>query len=289
MSRVMTSVFSGLGGMLGWGTSDFLANSASEKFGYLKTFFWSQLAGLSLIATLLLIFQSPLQITLPLLALTIVGGTAYAFGYLFLYKGFEIGNVSVISAVINVQVVFITIISYMRGQSLTPIQIPAVLFIMIGVTLTAVNINALKNGTLSLLHGVKETLISTAFFGIIEWPLNEYIVENADWLLVSFLTKLAALAVVLLFANIQRQTLQLKKIAADNIALLIAVGLLEAVGILSVSYGQAFGDGIIVAPISSALTVVTVTLAIIFQKEKISKVQGAGIMAVIIGIFLTAL
>lgn len=289
MSRLMTSVFAGLGGMLGWGTSDFLANSASEKLGYFKTFFWSQIAGLSLIAILLIIFQSSLQITLPLLALTIVGGAAYAFGYLFLYKGFEIGNVSVVSAVINVQVVFITIISYMRGQSLTPIQIPAVLFIMIGVTLTAVNINALKNGTLSLLHGVKETLISTAFFGIIEWPLNEYIVENADWLLVSFLTKLVALAVVLLFANIQRQTLQLKKIAADNIALLIAVGLLEAVGILSVSYGQAFGDGIIVAPISSALTVVTVTLAIIFQKEKISKVQGAGIMAVIIGIFLTAL
>ena len=69
---------------------------------------------------------------------------------------------------------------------------------------------------------------------------------------------------------------------------IVAIGLLEAIAVLSVSYGQSYGDGIIVAPISSALTVVTVGLAVIFLKERISLVQGIGIAMVISGIILTA-
>ena len=58
--------------------------------------------------------------------------------------------------------------------------------------------------------------------------------------------------------------------------MLAAIGILEAIAVLSVTFGQSFGDGIIVAPISSALTVVTVGLAMIFSKEKITKLQGVG-------------
>lgn len=274
--------------MFGWGTSDFLANNASEKIGHAKTFFWSQIAGLGLI-TLLLFLEAPRIVVDPfLLALTIGGAVAYALGYLFFYRGFEIGNVSVISAVVNLQVLFVIIISFLRGQRLSMVQIPAVFLLLIGVILTSVNFNDLKKGSISLLAGVKETLLATVMFGVFYWPVNEYIVEQAHWLVIGFITKFTAVIIVFLIGLFQKQSMLIQKSTKKLIMLISAVGLLEAVGALSVSYGQSYGDGIIVVPISSALTVVTVSLAMVFTKERISRIQGVGITLVIVGIIMTA-
>ena len=289
MDKTIISILGGLGGMLGWGISDFFANSASENVGHNKAFFWSQIAGLALIV-LLVVFTAPsFTITPLLLSLTIFCGVAYALGYLLFYKGFEIGNVSVVSATINLQVLFIIAISYfLRGQSLTAFQIPAIVLLLVGVTLVSVNLNDLRKGTVSLLKGVKETLAAAVMFGVFYWPLNEFVVEKADWLAVGFITKLTAIVLVFLISAFRKDSLAVKERNNKLYALIAAVGILEAIGVLSATYGQSYGDGIIVAPISSALTVVTVALAMIFSKERISKIQGVGIALAVIGIVMTA-
>lgn len=289
MDKTLISILGGLGGMLGWGTSDFLANNASEKVGHAKTFFWSQVAGLLLIFILVLLVSPNFAITPYLLTLSIIGGIAYAIGYLFFYKAFEIGNISVVSAVINFQVIFIIAISYfLYQQSLSPLQIPALFLLLLGITFVSVNISDIKKGSLSLLKGVKETLIAAVLFGVFYWPLNEFIVEKADWLAIGFITKLTAIIAVFLIYSFKKQSMVIKKPTNKLFILIAAVGLLEAVGVLSVTFGQSYGDGIIVAPISSALTVVTVGLAMIFLKEKITRLQALGISMTIIGIILTA-
>jgi uncharacterized membrane protein len=55
-----------------------------------------------------------------------------------------------------------------------------------------------------------------------------------------------------------------------------------------VNYGLTIGDAILITPIASALSIVTITLAIIFLKEKVTKLQGVGIVTAIIGIIFTA-
>jgi len=57
MDKTIISVLGGLGGMIGWGTSDFLANQSSEKIGHFKTFLWSQVSGLLLFAVVLLLLR----------------------------------------------------------------------------------------------------------------------------------------------------------------------------------------------------------------------------------------
>lgn len=284
------SIVAGLGGMFGWGTSDFLANNASEKIGHSKAFFWSQIAGLALIVLLALIIRPNFSMPGFLLALTLSAGIVYSVGYLFFYKGFEVGNVSVVSAVSNLHVLYIIGISFfIRGQKLTLLQIPALFILLIGVTLVSINYQQLKRGKVALLKGVKETLLATIMFGVFYWPLNEYIVEQANWIAVTLITKLAAIVFVFFFIALVRKEKVGINLSSRNIFIsLAAIGILEALAVLSVSFGQAFGDGIIVAPISSALTVVTVGLAMIFLKERINKVQGLGIALVIIGIVMTA-
>lgn len=47
-----------------------------------------------------------------------------------------------------------------RGQPLSILQVPAIALILLGVILVSVNFNYLKQGTVSLLKGVKETLLA---------------------------------------------------------------------------------------------------------------------------------
>jgi drug/metabolite transporter (DMT)-like permease len=102
------------------------------------------------------------------LLFAIFGGVAYAFGYLFFYKGFEIGNVSVVSAVINLQIIFVMAISFfIRGQKLSIIQIPAIVLLILGVSLVSVNFEDLKKGTVNLLKGVKESFIAAVILGFL--------------------------------------------------------------------------------------------------------------------------
>jgi drug/metabolite transporter (DMT)-like permease len=67
------------------------------------------------------------------------------------------------------------------------------------------------------------------------------------------------------------------------------MGMIEVGAVALVNYGLTIGDAILITPIASALSVVTITLAVIFLKEKVSKLQGLGIFMAIVGIIVTAL
>ena len=287
MNKTLISILGGLGGMFGWGTSDFFANQASGKVGHTKALFWSQIAGILLIFLAVLFVGPSFALTPHLVFLIIVCGIGYALGYLYFYNAFEIGNVSVVSAVINSQNIFIVAIAYfLFGQRLTPFQVPALLLVVIGIIMVSVDFKELTSGGVSLVKGVKETLIAATMFGALYWPINEYVAERANWLVVTLLVKAVAIASVYLIARLKSQKLSFPDKGSVR-KIIIAVGLLEAVGVLATSYGVAYGDSIIVGPISSALTVVTVTLAFIFLKEKLKRVQWAGIAVVVIGIILS--
>jgi uncharacterized membrane protein len=72
-------------------------------------------------------------------------------------------------------------------------------------------------------------------------------------------------------------------------AIILLMGVIEAGAVALVNYGLAIGDAMLITPIASALSIVTITLAIVFLKDKVTKIQGFGIVTTIIGIIITAL
>jgi uncharacterized membrane protein len=66
------------------------------------------------------------------------------------------------------------------------------------------------------------------------------------------------------------------------------MGSIEAGAVAIVNYGLTIGDAILITPIASALSIVTITLAIIFLKDKVTKLQALGMIAAIAGIIVTA-
>lgn len=287
MNPVILSILAGLGGMIGWGISDFFAGLFSKKIGHFKTFFWSQTAGLVFAALLIFFFATNFNIS-PLMAVLLpVAAIFYAAAYLFFYKGFELGNISIVSATINLWAVFTVLFAFIfLGQRLSVFQFLGVAMIIAGVTFVSLKWSDIKNQNSHLLKGVKETVAAAFLFGIF-WNLSDVIAKDIGWLPTTIFVKIGVILFLLLFASFVKRELAIAKTATQTKLLVALVGILEAFAVASVNWGLTISGAILVTPIASALSIITITMALVFLKEKITKVQALGIVMAVAGIVLT--
>jgi bacterial/archaeal transporter family protein len=274
--------------MFGWGIYDFLGGVFAKQIGPFKSFFWSQLAGLT--SLILLAFVLKPVTDLPLLAIVLfpIASIVYSAGYLFFFKGFEVGNVSLIAATMNLWAVFTMVFAFIfMGQRLSSTQTIGVLMIISGVMLASVNWDGIRNQKFQVSSGVREAVAGAFFFGIF-WNISEVISEEIGWLSTTLLVKLGIIVFLLFFSFIAKREVDLTKTASKTKYAIIVMGVIEAGAVAVVNYGLTIGDAILITPIASALSIVTIALAIIFLKDKVTKFQGLGITTAIAGIIVTA-
>ena len=275
--------------MFGWGIYDFLGGVFTKQIGPFRSFFWSQLAGLTSVFALLFLFSTSFNIPALAVVLLPVAAILDSAGYLFFFKGFEIGNVSIVAATMNLWAVFTMLFAFLfMGQRLSAIQTLGVFMIISGVTLASLNWSDIRNQKFQLSSGVKETVAGAFFFGVF-WNVSEIVTEEIGWLFTTLFVKLGIILFLLLFSLVLKRELNLSKASTKTKFMVGLMGVIEAGAVAIVNYGLTIGDAILITPISSALSIVTITLAIIFLKEKITKFQGFGILTAIAGIIVTAL
>jgi len=280
---------SGLGGMFGWGIYDFFAGVYSKKIGPFQTFFWSQLAGLFFVFLLFSAFSTTLHTQFSTIFLLPVAALFYSAGYLFFMRGFEIGNISIVAAIMNLWAVFTMLFAYLfMGQRLSALQGIGVFMIISGATLASIKMTEIKKRRLQISSGVKETILGAFFFGVF-WNLSEVISEDIGWLPTTLFVKIGIIFFLLLLSFFIKRTLYLEASTLQTKFMVAMMGVIEAGAVAIVNFGLTIGDAILITPIASALSVVTITMAIIFLKENISKLQGLGIMTAVSGIIATGL
>jgi transporter family protein len=274
--------------MFGWGIYDFLGGVFAKQIGPFKSFFWSQLAGLLSVLLLAFIFTKSFNIPILVIILFPIAAIVYSAGYLFFFKGFEIGNVSIVAATMNLWAVFTMLFAFIfMGQRLSTIQTLGVLLIISGVTVASLNWSDIRNQRFQLSSGVKEAVLGAFFFGIF-WNISEIISEKVGWLLTTLLVKLGIVIFLLIFSFLVKRGISLTNISKRTKYVIVLMGVVEAGAVAVVNYGLTIGDAILITPIASALSIVTITLAVVFLKDKVTKLQGIGIITAIIGIVVTA-
>jgi len=173
------------------------------------------------------------------------------------------------------------------GQRLSTFQFLGVLMIIAGVGIVPLKWSSFKDQNIRLLSGIKETILAALFFGIF-WNLSEIISEQIGWLSTTLFVKIGIVLFMLLFSLLVNRELSVAKTPQKMMMMILFAGVLEAAAVALVNWGLTIGDAILVTPIASALSIVTITMAVIFLKEKITKLQGIGMIIVITGIVLTA-
>lgn len=289
MSTTILSIVLGIGGMVGWGIYDFLGGVFAKQIGSFKSLFWSQLAGLISIFLLAIFFKPGINIPVLVIILSFIAAILYSAGYLFFFKGFETGNVSIIAATMNLWAVFTMLFAFIfMGQRLSVLQTLGVLMIILGATLASLNWNEIRNQRFQLSAGVKEAAFGAFFFGIF-WNISEIISEKVGWLLTTLFIKSGIILFLLIISLLTKQVIGLTKISTKTKTIILLMGGIEAGAVALVNYGLTIGDAILITPIASALSIVTIVLAVVFLKDKISKPQGFGIVMAVAGIIATAL
>ncbi len=202
-------------------------------------------------------------------------------------KGFEIGNISIVAAIMNLWAVFTMLIAFIfMGQRLSALHSFGVLMIISGATLASLNWNDIKNKSFQLSAGVKETVLGAFFFGVF-WNLSEVISEKIGWLLTTLFVKIGIIMFLLLLSFLVKRELYLTKATTKTKFMVVLMGIIEAGAVAIVNFGLTIGDAILITPIASALSVVTIAMAIIFLKDNVTKLQGLGIITAICGIIAT--
>ena len=285
----MLSVLLGVCGMFGWGIYDFLGGVLAKRIGSFAPLFWSQVAGAATIVLAAIAIRTMMDLSMQSLLLAPVAAVLYCGGYLLFFKGFEKGNVSVIAATMNIWAVVTMAVAFLfMGQRLTAAQTIGAFTIIAGATLASIDWTKVREQGFQLSLGVRETLLGAWFFGVY-WNVSEILSEDVGWLTTTVLIKLGIVVILLVFSMLTRQARQTLEGPTRITFVLVAMGVIEVCAVAAVNYGLAIGEAILVSPIASALSVVTIVLALVFLREKISALQGLGMAMAVAGIITTAL
>lgn len=308
------AAFYGLGAAVCWGVSDFLSRQPSRRIGYYVTSTLVQLFSfIGLTAYVLLANPSSLQkITgnTTVFAENLVVGVLMFGALLFLYRGYADGMMSitapiassypVITIVLSVIVLGITIANVIvigitivvAGIILAGIRLSELRYLIggtqigkMGVTRLTSRSNVLSSGQgkrAILVKGVDSAIIACLFLGIIYLGLGS-ITRVFGAILPILVMRGSATVVGFALLVPLKQKFVLPKSVLPWILLL---ALLDSSGLLAFDQGisAAQSNLPVVVTLSGLVGAVTLLLARAAYKERLDKIQGIGVLVLLVGV-----
>ena len=295
-TQFFIAVLAGAGGMIGWGFSEFAAKKSVDAIGTISSLVWAHVFGTILLFALLLsrMFVTHVPTELFLDSIEWLGllffGALQAVVYYFAYKGFEKGQVSILSPIFASFAGMVALLSVLVfGEALTVLSALALAIIFGGVILINLNVEDFKAGRIRIktVAGLREILIATILATM--WTLGwDRFSGGKDWMLYTTCMFVGMTIAAFFIARLANVNLWEVKPGAWKFLWLIAIG--EVVAYLAITLGYASTTYTsIVAILSGASSLPTIILAQIFLKERMTRIQAVSSLIIIGGIVLLSL
>jgi len=285
----------GLATALCWGSADLFARFATRSLGAFRTMLYMQMIGFVLLTAAMpwLGGWGPLARGLDwrLWAWGIGVGILNTSGTLALYRSFEIGKMSIVAPISAAYPALTMVLSAITGERLTPARFAGIALIILGVVVVARgeampgDANPLDDSRPTKQRlGVGWAVFSAIGFGVMFWLLGFRVVPMMGaapsvWMI--RLTSVLTTALVMLLA---RRPMKLPDLRANR--WIFGVGILDTSAYLFNNFGMLREQVSVVSVLASLYGAVTVALAALILKEKISPAQWAGIASIFVGIIL---
>lgn len=270
----------GLTAASSWGAGDFCGGLASKRTHVYGVVILSQLVGLGLLIVLALLLAEPVP-TLTDILWAGLAGLAGTVGLAALYRGLATGPMGVVAPVAAVTSVILPLIfgAFLEG-------IPAWSQLLgFGLALCAVwLITRPGSGSRFQARALALPLLAGLGFGAFFILIDHVSASAVLWpLAAARATSVLVLLVVVLL------TRQRAKPAASQIPLILMSGLFDTGGNAFYALAARAGRLDIAAVLSSLYPAVTVVLARLILKERLSRQQGLGLALAMIAVVLIAL
>lgn len=273
----------GLTAALCWGIGDFVITRATRTIGALPTMFYVQLTGLLLIG-LLTFTQSALTAIETEVWVTTVGiGLTNMAATLCLYRAFAVGTLSLVSPIASGFAVVTALLALLSGERPDPLALAGAVLLIGGVVV--VSRSPGHNREARSLAGVPAALGAALGYGVSFWALGFVTpVLGAVWPVV--ITRSVALTATVLLLS-RRGGLPLR-VPRAVWPFVIGASLFDTVAFVAFNYGISLDYTAIVTALASLFSAVTVMLAWLFLRERLSAGQWAGVLVILFGVLLVS-
>jgi len=280
-----------------WGSSDFVARFAAHKIGALRTSLYMQLAGFFLLTIFSrwtggwghLFDGSGWQPW----AWGTLAGVLNAIATLSLYRSFEVGKMAVVAPLSASYPALTVALSVINGEHLTLFRFAGIVAVVIGAAVVAGGEksqapsptagDASPSSPLAQSSGIAWALCSAIGFGFLFWLLGTRIVPavgyGATVWMIRLTSSILTAAVILCF----KQPIALRRPGPLPLWL-ISMGALDTCAFVLNNYGMRIEQIAVVSVLASLYGAVTVGLAAIFLRERVSRPQWLGIVTIFAGI-----
>ncbi|MHB8482921.1 MAG: DMT family transporter [Nitrospiria bacterium] len=273
----------GLFSALAWGTGDFIAKRTVDKIGPYVTLFYMFLVGTVLLGLLALF--SPWRggsFDKPAFLINALSSVLGVLGYFFLYYGFQIGSLSVVSTITAAgTIVPVALSLWVLREWPTSLQLFGIGLVILGVTFVSFKPQPLWSPVFRKKRlGVIPAILSALFFGSYVILIKIVSVKTGP-ILPIFVVRGMGVIIIGITLIYRKETASPPKEIWKYLA---AVGILDAMAFLAFTVGMNKTLVAIVSPLSSLFTLVTVLLARFILKEQLTFHQKWGFWLVLFGV-----
>jgi drug/metabolite transporter (DMT)-like permease len=278
----------GLATALAWGSSDFLARFVTRRIGTLRSLFYMQTWGFLFLTLYLTVthFWGHL--------FDGSGWRPWAWGFLAggcntvamfsFYRCLEVGKVAVVAPLSASYPVLTLLLSMFSGERLTALRIFGIAATLLGVIFVARGEGSSDNASKNAKRGIAWALFAAIAFGMLFWILGLRIIAAtgpyASLWLIRMTGSVVSLSVLLL-----RRIPVFKSLGASNWKPTV-MGFLDTGAFALSNRGMQMEQVSVITVLSSLYGAVTVVLAAVFLRERVSGLQWLGIIAIFGGIVL---
>ena len=270
---------------LSFGIGDFLARFSSKEVGFKNSLFWMLVVGAIFYLILFSFFGDGLNPNPIGLSNSFLSGILIMFGLLCLYRGLQMGPVSIVAAITASNPLIVFLIRYALGREPTLLQWLSTLVVISGAILVSFSANSFQESLGLTKKQIKESVIIsfmasiTLALGLIFSQEATNTLEPLETVIYIRFFSLLGISSILLFTK-SKITLTKKAIP-----ILFFQGILETSGYFCLVSAYIFDKASIAVVISSGFGLVTIILARLILKEQISKLQSVGIFLTFLGVF----
>jgi drug/metabolite transporter (DMT)-like permease len=302
-----SGILLGVATAVSWGSADFFARLATRTVGSVRALLGMQFWG-AIFVTILLLFVRDWGHLFDgsgwrPWAWGILAGSINTFAMLALYRGFEIGKLSLVGPVSASYPALTVILSLLSGERLSAYRAIGIAAALLGVVFVAAGEKSPDSPAVSdqsnearpasqELRGVIGTRVSglgwaiaaAIGFAILFWLLGVRMIPRTGALATVWLIRVTGTMLTFVVLLARKIPLRIKNKRAR--AQLYTMGCLDAGAFALSNLGMRIEQVAVVSVLGSLYGAVTVALAATFLKERIAPLQWTGIAAIFLGVAL---
>lgn len=284
------SIILGLSAAVCWGVADFLARYASRELGAYRSLFFMQAFGLGLLSAVWLA-ENPepvLHVTRADWGWTALAGVMSAATVLALYRSFETGKLAVVAPISAGYPALTALLAIGSGEQVSAARWAGIALVLVGVGLTVGAAHEPGQETDAATQnpraGVGWAITAAAGFGVMFWLLGFHVVPALGGMASVWVIRLVATVGLGAVAWPARQSLRVPR--RGMVWMLVAMGALDVGAYLSNNFGMEFRHVSIVTVMASLYAAVTVLLAAVVLRERLSWKQWVGVGLIFAGVVI---